>query len=79
MLTISSSKEERILIPAVALQGGWPSLDAPVFNAHPSYLNIEFDLYVPVRIQEQIFEPLGRESVGSEQFHIKCWMNWRRS
>lgn len=39
-----------LLLP---LQGGWPSLDAPVFNAHPSYLNIEFDLYIPVRIQEQ--------------------------
>lgn len=40
-----------LLLP---LKGSWPSLDEPVFSAYPSYLNIDFDLYIPARIQEQI-------------------------
>ena len=40
---------DSLLLP---LEGRWTSLDAPVFNAYPSHLNIEFDLYIPVRIQE---------------------------
>ena len=56
-----------LLLP---LEGRWSSLDAPVFSAYPSYLNIEFDLYIPVRIQEQILQPLRRGSVGSEHFHV---------
>ena len=57
-----------LLLP---LQGSWPSLDAPVFNAYPSYLNIEFDLYIPARIQEQILNSLGEGFVGSEHFHVR--------
>ena len=57
-----------LLLP---LKGSWPSLDEPVFNAYPSYLNIDFDLYIPPRIQEQVLNPLGEELVGSEHFHVE--------
>ncbi len=53
------------------LQGAWPSLDAPVFHAYPSFLQIGFDLYIPARIQEQILQPLSEPIVASEHFHVK--------
>ena len=57
-----------LLLP---LDGRWSSLDASVFNAYPSYLNVEFDLYIPARIQDEILNHLDEEFVGSEHFHAK--------
>ena len=55
----------------IRLQGNWPSLDVPSFAAYPSLLSIEFDLFIPVRIQEQIVGRMHLQTVASEQFHIR--------
>ena len=72
MSTISSSKEgEDLGLMGSPLQERWPSLEAPVFAAYPLSLNIEFDLYIPARIQKQILNGVREGFVGSEHFHVK--------
>lgn len=52
------------------LQARWPSLDAPGFATYPLWLKIEFDLYVPARIQGQLLHLVREGFVGSEHFHV---------
>ena len=55
----------------IPLRGKWLPLDEPSFGTYPSLLSIEFDLFIPVRIQEQIASRMLLRTAASEQFHIR--------
>ena len=54
----------------------WLSLHSPDFGTCPLFLNIEFDLYIPARIQEQVLDRLRGGFVESEHFHVKLFYHF---
>ena len=54
----------------LALSDRWPSLNRlKTFSPHPSSVEIDFDLFIPTRIQEVILEGTYEEPL-SEHFHV---------
>lgn len=68
---IDIDRGEDIGLLGSPLQEQRPSLDAPVFAPYPLTLNIEFDIYIPARIQKGILKYVREGFVGSEHFHVK--------
>jgi len=50
----------------------WPSLERlRRFSCHPSGLEIDFDVFIPARIQKQLLAPIGPFEPKAEHFHVR--------